>query len=134
MGLVRAEFIFTGLRQARAAVALVDTGGLRCVLPVAWAQEVGVHLVGRERLQLAEGRIVGAPLGSLWVSYGRPERRVLMSDAFLEADEPVVGVEALEGLGLYVDPREPSADARLVDTGRMPAQRLLTLTRPKPAE
>lgn len=127
MGFVYAEFIFS-LRQSRSARALIDTGSYYCVLPWAWMEELGVPNVGTERLRLADGSVVEAPVGPVWIAYGAPGRRVLASAAFLQTDEPAVGVEALEGLGLQVDPGgPPPGRPRLIDTGRTPAQRLLGL-------
>lgn len=132
MGLLYVEFGFAGLREFRAALALVDTGSLYCVLRLSRAVALGIPIMGKERLQLANGQIVEAPRGSVWVRYSRPDRRFLTAAAFMDTDEPVVGVEALEGLGLSVEPGTPhETRPRLGDTGKTPAQRLLRLTFPR---
>ncbi|MBI2305449.1 MAG: clan AA aspartic protease [Chloroflexi bacterium] len=95
---------------------LVDTGSTYIVLPPEMAQELGTPPPPRKHsVRLADGREAEVEVGTVTVKVdGReaPATAVLLPGA-----EPLLGVEALEALGLKVDPT----------TGRLEATRSYTI-------
>ena len=93
------------LRAEKAATVrmLVDTGATFSVIPSRVARTLGI---GRPRrsvsVRLADGRKVrlGADVAILRID-GREAPATLLVG---KVDEPILGVEALEALGLVVDP------------------------------
>ena len=104
MGLVYADVTFHGpLGQHREPRMLVDTGSTYTWIPEIVARTLGA----RERevipLELADGRIVYRMLGELEVEIlGRRGTRFVVFG--LAGDSTLLGVDALEGLRLEVDP------------------------------
>ena len=94
------------LRAAKSATVrmLVDTGATYSVIPRALARTVGIARPRRTvTVRLADGRRVrlGADVAVLKIDGREAPATVLVGDV----GEPVLGVEALEALGLAVDPR-----------------------------
>jgi predicted aspartyl protease len=81
----------------------VDTGATFSVLPEALADELGVHRLSRTyRIGLADGSPIEMDVGTviLTVLNRTAPSTVLIGNV----PEPILGVEALEALGLTVDP------------------------------
>lgn len=103
MGHVYATVRFRGSAGEREVSALVDTGSTYTVIPPELAQEIGVlSLPEKFRLRLANGHRVAVEAGTVSVTVLR--RTVPVTVAILPGAEALLGVEALEALGLRVDP------------------------------
>lgn len=82
---------------------LVDTGATYSLIPPALADSLGVsRLPQKQTVVLADGRRIQAEFGLLMVEIG--DRRAATTVVIADCDEPLLGVEALEVLGLAVDP------------------------------
>ena len=95
------------LRAAKTATVrmLVDTGATLCVIPPAVARAIGIRRPRRlVSVRLADGRKLrlGADVAVVEID-GREAPTTLLVG---KVDEPILGVEALEALGLVVDPRK----------------------------
>jgi len=94
------------LRAEKAVIVdmLVDTGATFSVIPPAVARAIGI---GRPRrfvkVRLADGRQLrlGADVAIVQVDGREAPATILVG----KVDEPILGVETLEALGLVVDPR-----------------------------
>ncbi|MGH7822457.1 MAG: aspartyl protease family protein [Candidatus Binatia bacterium] len=103
MGHVYVEATIRAKRKLKARF-LVDTGATCSVISPDLAKKVGMEPSRlREKVHLANGNSVRAPtaLGQIRID-GRETVTVFWIG---ECDEPLLGVEALEALGLAVDPR-----------------------------
>ena len=94
------------LRAGKTATVhmLVDTRATFTVIPRRLAKAIGMRRPQRlVKVRLADGRIVrlGADVAILQVDGRQAPATVLVG----KVDEPVLGVEALEALGLVVDPQ-----------------------------
>ncbi|MEM1853848.1 MAG: aspartyl protease family protein [Thermofilaceae archaeon] len=83
-------------------VALVDTGATTLVLPRRVAEEPGVKPLGRMVAELADGTVREVDYGAVEVEVSG--RRAPVLAAIVEGGEVRLGAEALERLGLTVDP------------------------------
>jgi len=95
------------LRAARTATVemLVDTGATYSVIPKALARRLGIKRPRRSVLvALADGRRLrlGADVAIVEIDGRQAPATILVG----KVDEPILGVEALEALGLVVDPRK----------------------------
>jgi clan AA aspartic protease len=93
------------LRAGKAATVhmLVDTGATFTVIPRRLAKAIGMRRPQRlVKVRLADGRTLrlGADVAILQIDGRQAPATVLVG----KVDEPVLGVEALEALGLVVDP------------------------------
>ena len=82
---------------------LVDTGATYSVIPPQFARALGIKKPRRSvRVRLADGRQIrlGADLAVVKIDGREAPTTVLVGDV----DEPILGAEALEALGLVVDP------------------------------
>jgi clan AA aspartic protease len=82
---------------------LVDTGATFTVIPKRLAKAIGMRRPQRlVKVRLADGRALrlGADVAILQIDGRQAPATVLVG----KVDEPVLGVEALEALGLVVDP------------------------------
>ncbi|MGD0092558.1 MAG: retroviral-like aspartic protease family protein [Planctomycetota bacterium] len=91
-------------QKARKVRMFVDTGSTFSIIPRALADSLGITYAGiKHRVQLADGRHItmkAATLGFRVLGRDVPST-VLVG----KVDEPILGVETLEALGLAVDPR-----------------------------
>ena len=82
---------------------LVDTGAIDCLVPRSHLEAIGLKSGGQRVYSLADGSVI-----TMDVTVGRVEfmdRFVGATIIFGEADaEPLLGVTALESLGIEVDP------------------------------
>lgn len=83
---------------------LVDAGATFAVLPPELADETGMPRSGRKwlKVRLANGEDVQVETGSVIINIDGREAPV--TAIILEGAEPLLGAEALEGLGLEVNP------------------------------
>ncbi len=94
------------LRGEKAATVrmLVDTGATFCAIPPRLARALGIRRPRRSvRVRLADGRRVrlGADVAIIEIDGRQAPTTILVGNV----DEPILGLEALEALGLVVDPR-----------------------------
>ncbi len=83
---------------------LVDTGATFSVIPPDLARVLGIRQARRPvRVHLADGRTVrlGADVAVLKIDGREAAATILVG----KVDEPILGLEALEALGLIVDPK-----------------------------
>lgn len=106
MGFVRARVELWNPERAERKLEVeltVDTGAMYTVLPRQTLEELGFKPVGKRRFKLADGRVIEREVGIAGV--GAKGRVAYTTVVFGEReDEPVLGVTALEELGLEVDP------------------------------
>ena len=102
MGHVHQRLKLSAVR-AEEMTMMVDTGATYSLISPALADRLGVvRFPDRVPVSLADGRQIEAELGMVGVEI---EGRVGVTAAVIaECDEPLLGVEALEVLGLAVDP------------------------------
>ncbi|MEM3430476.1 MAG: aspartyl protease family protein [Candidatus Bathyarchaeia archaeon] len=103
MGHVRVRG-FIGRKRSRMEEVefLVDTGAFYTVLTPSLAKRLGLEAQEVSELTLADKRVVQA---GVTVAYMRLlDREGVLPIAIMETPEPLLGVTALEGLGLKVDP------------------------------
>jgi clan AA aspartic protease len=98
-------YVEARLRAERSARVrfLVDTGATYGLLPPALARQIGLKAGRmRETVHLANGKTIRVPvaLGQLRVD----GREVWTKFWIGQCDQPLLGVENLEGLGMAVDP------------------------------
>ncbi|MEM0093738.1 MAG: clan AA aspartic protease [Thermofilum sp.] len=82
--------------------ALVDTGATTLVLPRRVSEELGVKPLGGMVAELADGTVREVDYGAVEVEVSG--RRAPVLAAIVEGGEVRLGAEALERLGLAVDP------------------------------
>ncbi|MDI7266749.1 MAG: aspartyl protease family protein [Myxococcota bacterium] len=89
-------------RREREVTMLVDTGATYSMIGPELADDLGVQRSFRQTVVLADGRRIEADLGQMMVQI--EDRRAGAQVLIAPCDEPLLGVEALEVLGLAVDP------------------------------
>ena len=99
---VKARIGDPGRRRVREVEALVDTGATLTVVPRGLARELGLEVTGRLPVATAGGRLV-LDRTRVWLELEGREDVItaLISDSI---DKVLIGVTALEVLGLQVDP------------------------------
>ena len=106
MGLTHVTVVLKGLGGATGtyeADILVDTGATDCLAPAAKLKQIGVQPVGVMAYELADGTVREYPFGLVEIRFMgevTAGRVVFGSDDV----EPVLGVTALESVGITVDP------------------------------
>lgn len=115
MGFVRVSVrLFSPARPERSydVEALVDTGATLSVMPGMVLRELGVQVAGSRNFGAIDGRIITRDVGALSMSVAGEASLVPVPVIFgLSADNVVLGVTALEILGLEVDPVHQSLKA-----------------------
>lgn len=82
---------------------LVDTGAIDCMASASDLQKAGIKIQGRDAYELANGDLVEYPYGFARVTFMGAE--TVTKIIFGEEDcEPLLGVVALESVGIGVDP------------------------------
>ncbi len=82
---------------------LVDTGAIDCMAPSCGLIKAGITVEGKDSYELADGTIIEYPYGFARVSLMGSETVVQV--IFGSDDcEPLLGVVALENIGIGVDP------------------------------
>ena len=101
--------VTVGLKQPGAenityeALFLVDTGATDSMAPGSELQRVGIRPVGKTSYELANGSVVEYPFGLAQIEFmGEVTAgRVIFGP---EGTEPILGVTALESVGITIDP------------------------------
>lgn len=84
---------------------MVDTGSFYVIVPPSLAERLGLGVAAEQDLGVADGRRVRTPLAMIHVTLpSLPDRQVVVVAAILPTPEPLLGVTALEGLGVTIDP------------------------------
>jgi clan AA aspartic protease len=82
---------------------LVDTGATDSLAPAAQLEKVGIRPIGTMAYELADGTIKEYPFGLVQISF---MGEVTAGRVIFGPDnaEPIIGVTALESVGITVDP------------------------------
>lgn len=100
---------------------LVDTGAMDCLVPGRHLRELGIEPRAKRTYELADGTEVAFEVGVAEIEFLGD--RVGATVVFGADDaEPILGVTALESVGIEVDPRSQGLK-------RLPAVRLKRLAR-----
>lgn len=85
------------------AIFLVDTGATDSMAPADELQKIGIAEVGRMSYELADGTVKGYPYGLARIEFMGEitAGRVIFGPP---GSEPLLGVTALESVGITVDP------------------------------
>jgi clan AA aspartic protease len=106
MGLTRVTATLTNLgktKQGYEGLFLVDTGGIHCLAPKDELIKAGIKPEGREVYELANGTPYEVEYGFARISFMGSETVVQVIFG-PEGVEPLLGVVALENVGIGVDP------------------------------
>lgn len=106
MGIIKVTTTITNLAKSREgyeAEFLVDTGSIDCMAPESKLAEAGVEVEGKNVYELANGQPVEYNYGYARVAFMGSETvaQVIFGP---EKAEPILGVVALENVGIAVDP------------------------------
>lgn len=103
---------------------LVDTGAIDCLVPANRLRETGIEPEGERVYELADGTQITYPIGGARFEF---MGEFVPANVIFGADdvEPILGVLALEAVGIEVDPR----NQRLK---RLPTVRLKTIRTREP--
>ena len=104
MGEVYAQVTLKGPRGVRRLRLLVDTGSTYTWLRTSLLREIGVKPVAEDAFETIEGQDAYRPIGEAVIEYEGDARTTVVVFAG-EREAQVLGLHALEGLGLEVDPR-----------------------------
>jgi clan AA aspartic protease len=96
-----------GRGKGFAAEFLVDTGAVDCLAPAKALRKAGIKPEGKNVYELADGSPVELEYGFARISL-MGEETVTPIIFGPEGSEPILGVLALEGLGISVDPKTRS--------------------------
>lgn len=107
MGLTSVTVKVTNLTKSKKgyeALFLVDTGAVHCMAPETELNKIGVEIEGKEIYELANGQPVEYKYGFARISFMGSET---VSQIIFGPDgsEPILGVVALENVGIGVDPQ-----------------------------
>ena len=93
----------SGGSEKYAASFLVDTGATDTLAPAAELRKIGVKPVGRMAYELADGSLAEYEFGLVEISF---MGEVTAGRAIFGPDEaePLLGVTALESVGIVIDP------------------------------
>ncbi|MFN0131195.1 MAG: clan AA aspartic protease [Phycisphaerales bacterium] len=95
---------------------LVDTGAVDCLVPGKHLRALGIQPRGKRKYELADGSEIAFEIGVAQIEF---MGEVVGATVIFGADdaEPILGVTALESVGIEVDPRSQRLN-------RLPAVRL----------
>jgi len=104
MGHVRVKALLGSSEKTRVEETdfLVDTGAYYTVLPLKITESLAIKPMAKVELLMADKRKVEAQLSYAYIKIG--DREGVLPIAIMEVPEPILGVTALEGLGIKVDP------------------------------
>jgi len=103
LGHVYAESLLRGVTAEKKAKLFVDTGSTFSMIPANLGEELGVQRASwREKVPLADGSVKEIEVAFIYLEV--LERSTVAKVLLSEVDEPALGVETLETLGLKVDP------------------------------
>jgi len=94
---------FTVSNSFYEAVFLVDTGATDSMAPADELEKIGVHKEGKMSYELANGTVKEYPYGLVRIEFmgETTAGRVIFGES---GCEPLLGVTALESVGIVVDP------------------------------
>lgn len=106
MGLTRVTVTLKAIRSPNGAYEsdfLVDTGATDSLAPAAELRKIGVQPVGRTVYELADGTVHEYPFGLVEIAF---MGEVTAGRVIFGPDnaEPILGVTALESVGITIDP------------------------------
>ena len=101
MGHIYTEAKFSGVRGKKKVKVLVDTGATYTVISPEFSEEIGVLKLPR-KLKLADNRETEAEAGSAILEVNG--REIPITVVILPGSEILLGIEALEALGLKPNP------------------------------
>lgn len=106
MGLTRVTTKIVGFHEpdgAYEALFLVDTGATDCMVPADELEKIGLRPEGKMAYELAEGTVREYPYGLARIEFMGEitAARVVFGEP---GSEPLLGVTALESVGIVVDP------------------------------
>lgn len=101
MGHVFVEVQLAGLKAAERVKMLVDTGATLTTISSDLAQRLGIPTLKPSKVRLADGREVETKAGVVSL---KVNGREAPTTVLIMGGEPLLGVEALETLGLKVNP------------------------------
>lgn len=101
---------------------LVDTGAVDCLVPASHLRELGIEPKSRRVYELADGSEITFDVGVAQIEF---MGEVVGATVIFGADdaEPILGVTALESVGIEVDPR--SQRLKRLPSVRLKSSRLL---------
>ena len=104
MGYVKVKASLGDPRRVRVKEVefLVDTGSYYTVIPPCLADELGIKPVAEAEVILADKRTVKIALSYAYLKL--LDREGVLPVGIMNVPEPIIGVTALEGLGIKVDP------------------------------
>jgi len=72
MGVFTKRVLFANWNRSAVAEAdaIIDTGSHYCVVPESLAQLLGLQIVGTDKIALADGREIEAPVAGLRIEFG----------------------------------------------------------------
>lgn len=110
MGLTKVTTKITSLEQDKGVyedIFLVDTGAVDSLAPYNKLEEIGVHKQGKMVYELADGTIKEYYYGLVRIEFMGEitAGRIIFGD---KDSEPLLGVTALESVGILVDPTNKS--------------------------
>jgi clan AA aspartic protease len=94
---------FQGGRGSVEALFLVDTGATDCMVPADALEQIGIRPEGKMAYELADGSVKEYPFGLARIEFmgETTAGRVIFGEP---GSEPLLGVTALESVGIMVDP------------------------------
>jgi predicted aspartyl protease len=105
MGLVRVNALIGNSADALEEVTfMVDTGSFYTALPPRLAQRLGIRTTMSAPVVLADNRVTQVALGMAYMRL--LDREAGVPIGVMEVPKPLLGVTALEALGLKVNPVE----------------------------
>ena len=81
---------------------LADTGAIYTILPSSLLESLGIRRRGKRRFRLADNRVIERDVGFIGIRVG--DREAVTVTVFGDEGLYILGVTALEELGLEVDP------------------------------
>lgn len=106
MGLTKVTTKLTGLQEpgkSYEAIFLVDTGATDCMVPADELERIGVRREGMMAYELADGTVKEYPYGLVRIEFMGEITAGRVAFCGPEC-EPILGVTALESVGIMVDP------------------------------
>ena len=101
---VKVEICNPKMPEKRKEVSLlVDTGAMYSVVPAKTLRELGIEPIGKRKFTLANGEKIEREIGGALYRIGEYEGYASIIFG-LESDKELLGVTALEEMGLQVDP------------------------------
>jgi clan AA aspartic protease len=106
MGLIKVTARLTNVTDSQKyyeGLFLVDTGATDCLAPADELEKLGIEKKGKTAYELADGTVKEYPFGLVQIEFmgETTAGRIIFGDA---GTEPLLGVTALESVGIMVDP------------------------------